>query len=135
MKINEILARTKVGAIVTDKRVLSGMKYRGLIFGYSQWGYLESAKMGYKDSDGYRDAYYCELFPKGNAPKEYDTEFDSIADVFAHIGKGGEIEYKGCKFRTKYLDGCFNPYLQLVEKCGCREVEVNPRMSLWGKVI
>lgn len=46
-----------------------------------------------------------------------------------------EIEYMGCKFSTKYLDGCFSAYLQLVEKNGSREREVNPRMCLFGAII
>lgn len=135
MKVIDILGAKKVGTIITDRRVLSTLKRRGLIYGYSDWGYLESAKLHYWESDGYCGSYYCDLFPKGNAPKERDTDFEDVDKVFAYIGRDIEIEYMGYKFRTKYLDGCFNAYLQLVEKNGNREMEVNPRMSLYGNVI
>ena len=70
MKNKEILAEMPVGGIV-PKRVLAAMKRKGLIYGYSHWGYLESARIQYKEEDDswYR---YIELFPKGNA-READS--------------------------------------------------------------
>ena len=74
---------------------------------------------------------YVELFPNGNAPKnkcyiDADYNGESI---------DGVIEYLGCKFDTKYLDGCFQPYLQLVQKADDTTKEVDPRMSVFGYVL
>ena len=62
MTNKEILAKMPIGEIV-PKRILAAMKRKGLIFDYSFWGYLESARISYKDPD---DSWhrYVELFPK-----------------------------------------------------------------------
>jgi len=137
MTNKEFLAVAKVGSIINNKRILAALKKRGLIFGYSEWGYLESCKVRYKDEwDGKptTEREYIEVFPKGNARECESSLFESREKMWGFIGNG-KITYMGCELSTKYLDGCFQPYLQLVAKNGSREKEVNPRMSLWGQVI
>ena len=127
----QILANTKVGSVITNKQILSALKRKGLIFDYSFWGYLESCHVNYmKDKQRVYDTY-VELFPNANAPKDkcyIDADYDGERI-------GGMIEYLGCKFDTKYLDGCFQPYLQLVQKADDTTKEVDPRMSLFGCVL
>jgi len=137
MTNKDFLAVTKVGSIIINKRVLSTLKKRGLIFDYSEWGYLESCKVRYKDEyDGKVtiEHEYIDLFPKGNARECQGRIFESREEMREFIGYN-DITYMDCEFSTKYLDGCFSAYLQLTEKNGCREKEVNPRMSLWGNVL
>lgn len=137
MKVIDIIKGMKVGAVVTDKRLLSALKKKGLIFDYSEWGYLESCQLCYPYKyNGVESTVwdFVELFPKGNAPKIGSVDFKSYEEM-REFRSGGSIEYQGCKFDTKYLDGCFCSYLQLVEKFGSSEREVNPRMSLWGAVL
>ena len=129
MKNKEILAKMPVGGIV-PKRVLAAMKRKGLIYDYSQWGYLESARISYKDED---DSWhrYVELFPNGNA-----RDADSFVGTSGELREkfiGGRLEYMGFQFDTKYLDGCFKPYLI---KTGPKNGnEVNHKMCLWGAII
>ena len=141
MKISEILSSMQVGDIVSDKRVLSVLKRKGLIYDYD-YGYLIPVTLyqGENEYRGNRDRRY--MFPKGNAPKWSECEYGirkkiaddvDIMETYGH--PWSEIEYAGCKFHTKYLDGCFNAYLQLVEKCGDREQVKHPRMSVYGVVV
>ena len=129
MKNKEILAKMPVGGIV-PKRVLAAMKRKGLIYGYSHWGYLESARIPYKNEN---DSWhrYIELFPNGNA-READS-FMGTSDELRDKFIGGRLEYLGFQFDTKYLDGCFSPYLI---KTGPKNGnEVNHKVCLWGAII
>jgi hypothetical protein len=124
-----VLDQMPKGEIVTDKRILSALKRKGLIFDYSPWGYLESVsvKIQHPDSISELTSY---LFPNGNAPTydNYDKKIYADGEMVF-----GEIEYKGHTFTTKYLDGCFNAYLQKTD--GNERTAVHPRMSAWGAII
>ena len=129
MKIIDYLENCKVGEIITNKRLLSILKRKGLIFDYSNWGYLESCTIKWTD---YRQC--VDLFKKGNAPKtDICVENESIYNDY--LRNSDIIEYKGYEFRYKYLNGCFNAYLQLTKKGNDNKKVVNPRMSLYGKII
>ena len=124
-----ILANLPVGGIV-PKQVLSAMKRKGLIYDYSFWGYLESAKIHFRDPD---DSWhkYVELFPKGNA-REAETFVGTSSELYDKFF-GGQVEYLGYTFDTKYLDGCFQPYL--VKTGPENGKEVNHRMCFFGAIV
>ena len=127
----QILANTKVGSVITNKQILSALKRKGLIFDYSFWGYLESCRVNYMLDNKCVYDTYVELFPNANAPKNkcyIDADYNGERI-------DGMIEYLGCKFDTTYLDGCFQPYLQLVQKADDTTKEVDPRMSVFGCVL
>jgi len=133
MKIADIINGLKVGQVITNKRLLSVLKRKGLIYDYSQWGYLESCwVVKPAESDGYRYRHLGYLF-NGNAPKDTNCVYCETENEFDNLTPN-EIEYMGCRFRTKYLSGCFNAYLELVSKNGDSQKEVNQTMSLWGAV-
>lgn len=119
-----------VGGIV-PKRVLAAMKRKGLIYDYSHWGYLESARIHYKDPD---DSWtrYLHIFPNGNA-KEADEFNGTSTELTDKFGWDWEINYMGFTFKTKYLDGCFAPYL--VKTGPTNGNEVNHKICLWGAII
>lgn len=129
MTNKEILALMPCGEIV-PRRILAAMKRKGLIYDYSWWGYLESARISYKDPDDSWH-YYVELFPNGNA-KEADN-FVGTSDELRKKFFGGDIVYQGYTFSTKYLSGCFQPYL--VKTGPKTEKTVNRSMSLWGAIV
>ena len=131
MTNKEILAAMPCGEIVSSKRILAALKRKGLIYDYSPWGYLESARISYKDTDDSWH-YYLKLFPKGNA-KESDGFLGTSAELREKFGYNGEISYMGCTFSTKYLSGCFAPYL--MKTSPVTEKVVNRSMSLWGAII
>lgn len=108
MTNKEILNRLPIGEVV-PKRILAAMKRKGLIYDYSAWGYLESARISYKDPD---DSWhkYIETFPKGNA-KEADDFIGTSDELREKFGFSDTIEYLGDFFETKYFSGCFSPYL------------------------
>ena len=131
MKNKEILERMPVGGIV-PKRILAAMKRKGLIYDYSRWGYLESARISYKDPD---DSWhhYVELFPNGNA-REAENFVGTSQELINKFGSGwNDITYMGFTFGTKYLDGCFAPCLI---KTGPKNGnEVNHRTCFFGAII
>ena len=130
MTNKEILAKKPIGEIV-PKRILAAMKRKGLIFDYSFWGYLESARISYKDPD---DSWhrYVELFPKANA-KDANDFMGTSEELREKFGFNGEINYLGFTFDTKYLSGCFKPYL--VKTGPKTEKVVNHSMCLFGAII
>ena len=130
MTNKEILAAMPCGEIVSSKRILAALKRKGLIYDYSPWGYLESARISYKDKDDSWH-YYVELFPNGNAKEAED--FVGTSDELRAKFMGSEIEYLGCTFSTKYLSGCFAPYL--MKTSPVTEKVVNRSMSLWGAIL
>lgn len=114
----------KVGSIVTDKRFLYKLKRKGFIWNYSQWGYLEDLRIRTKDD---RDFYLylssngkCKVAEKfKNAMWEKwrqgqaNTEmtYSECYDLFG----ANEFTFEGMVFSTKYVGGCFKPYLIRVE--------------------
>lgn len=129
MTNKEILEKLPVGGIV-PKRVLAAMKKKGLVFGYSPWGYLESARIPYRDKD---DSWheYVEVFPNGNA-READS-FQGTSEELRNKFVRGCLEYLGFSFAEKYLDGCFRPYL--IKTGPENGGKVNHTMSLHGCII
>ncbi len=128
MTNKEILERMPVGEIV-PKQILAAMKRKGLIYDYSYWGYLESAKIRYRDPD---DSWhvYEELFPDGNA-KDAESFIGTHEELRMKFS-GRDISYLGYTFTTKYLDGCFCPYLVKTGPKNGKEVERS--MCLWGQI-
>lgn len=131
MTNKEILAKMPCGEIVRSKQILSALKRKGLIFDYSRWGYLESARISYKDTDDSWH-YYVETFPKGNS-KDAESFIGTSKELRERFGNNGEIEYLGFTFDIKYLSGCFQPYL--VKTSPKTEKVVNRSISLWGAII
>ena len=130
MTNKEIVAQMPCGEIV-PKRILAAMKRKGLIYDYSPFGYLESVSVNYKDpNDSWY--YYLELFPNGNA-KDADSFVGTSEELRKKFTMNGNITYHGCTFSTKYLSGCFKPYL--VKTAPKTDVVVNRTMCLWGAVI
>ena len=136
MTNKEFLDAQPKGAIITNKKVLSALKRKGLIYGYSQWGYLESTYPHYLNDNGKVETDMLRyLFPNGNANGIDDVTFKTKDEMNEKLGKYYcEIEYMGHKFATKYLDGCFNAYLQKVSE-GKGGTSVNPTMSVWGAIV
>lgn len=115
MKVLDYLKQLPMGEPV-NKRVLAILKRKGLIYDYSQWGYLESVRITWQDKGMDISFDHRELFPNANAPKvtlrnEHDF-YGSTDEMYEFYGHPwSEIEYKGFKFQTKYFSGCFYPYL------------------------
>lgn len=139
MTNKEILENMKVGDIVTSGQLLSSLKKKGLISDYSEYGYLEAFKVHYRrERDDMTEWEYdlIELFPLGNAQEMKDRHFESRGSMGLAIHPNGiSIEYMGCEFYTKYLSGCFKPYLQLTSKFGDRKKTSHPSMSMWGSIM
>lgn len=139
MTNKEILEKMPIGEVV-PKRILSAMKRKGLIFDYSPWGYLESARIWYKEMYNSREeSNYVrrELFPNANA---HDCEFSDLHPGLSReeiIDKytGGHIEYLGFTFDTQYLSGCFSPYLVKTGPKTSETKTVKRSMSLWGAIM
>lgn len=129
MKNKQYLDELPKGGIVKNKRVLSALKRKGLIFDYSPWGYLEIVKVTEKETKEYWDVWSY-LFPNGNAPKKDRVYVEKKDDLDQY--RSGTIEYLGHKFNTKHLDGCMNAYLQKIS--GDSNNEVHPRISAWGAI-
>lgn len=132
MKITEILEQLPIGEVV-PKKVLAVLKRVGLIYDYSWYGYLESAKLVYSYEDGERGSNYQELFPLKNAPKDGfvgNLSYDDYMNKYP----GGRIKYKEWEFDTKYLSGCFKPYLVKASGPTKDNKTVNRSMSLWGAI-
>lgn len=133
-----ILSQFKVGDIMSNKQILYALYKKGLIGGYSPWGYLESIQIHYKDNWDNRttiDWRYVDIFPKANRDAIKDVTFESSDALWNAVGNGSSITYMGYEFRTKYLSGCFNPYLQIVAINGDKEMKSNPSISLYGTII
>lgn len=115
MKITDYLTALPLGEVVTNKSVLAVLKRKGLIYDYSDWGYLES-RWVYREpwEDGYMRRDLEELFPMGNATDPIFDDVVSDDDYYDKYKVGGNIEYKGFVFTTQYLDGCFKPYLKKI---------------------
>lgn len=59
MKIIDLIRKHPKNTPITDKRILYHLKRLGYIWGYSQWGYLESIRIKTKDSS---DEVWCTIF-------------------------------------------------------------------------
>ena len=147
MKTIEYLQNLPVGEVV-NKKALSLFKRLGFVWDYSKFGYLEGLRIRGAKPEGsmWADEMCLEVSSKANckAAEKFEGAMyekwrqstakceltrDQMWDIF---GVRDEFEYKGMTFRTKYLDGCFSPYLI---KSGPGPEQVNRRMSLFGNVI
>lgn len=138
MTNKQILESLKVGEVVTSGQILSSLYRKGLIGGYSEYGYLESEQVKYKDEWNGKVSTewdYIELFPKGNRKEVCAVDVYESREAMREAVGYGDIEYMGCKFDYKYLSGCFKPYLVLTNKFGDTEKKVNRTMSLYGAII
>ena len=133
MSVKEYLDSLPKGSIITNKRVLALLKRKKLIFDYSPWGYLEDAIIEVVDENGkYDRTYHVYLFPNGNAPEGHITISEAETSSFNPEPFAEDIEFMGNTFNRKYLDGCFNPYLQ--KTSGNEEGAVSPRGSYFGDI-
>ena len=136
MKIKEYFNSLPVGEVV-NKRGLAYLKRMGLIWDYSEYGYLECLHI--HDKNYSSDLRY--LFSKGNAKsaerfegamyekwRQTRARVENIDSVYEEFGGGGYIESNGVKFTTKYFDGCFNAYLVKVGPANGKEV--NHRIAM-----
>ena len=134
MKLLDYIEKLPIGEVVTNKRLLSVLKRKGLIFDYSRFGYLEDCRIYYNEQYGGKTERWdmmLYLFTKGNAPRNYiqfedgtkvldgyiqlDCDGDELRETY---GMDGVIEYKGNYFTMQYLDGCFSPYLVKCDEKG-----------------
>ena len=132
MKVLDYLKQLPVGEVVTNKRVLSAIKRKGLIFDYSCYGYLKSCFIYYNEECGDNTERWLSmlyLFPNGNAPRTYIEFEDGSKFLYKKLsltcgreelnktyGYNDIIEYKGSFFTIKYFDGCFNAFLVKCDK-------------------
>lgn len=114
----------KVGSIVTDKRILYKLKRKGFIWDYSQWGYLEDLRIitndnrefslylssagKCKEAEKFKNAMW-EKYRQGQANTE--MTFFECYELFG----ANKFTWEGMVFSTKYIDGCFKPYLIRIE--------------------
>lgn len=114
----------KVGSIVTDKRILSKLKRKGFIWNYSQWGYLEDLRIRTNDNleftlclsnngkckvaEKFENAMW-EKWRQGQANTE--MTFFECNELFG----ANKFTWEGMVFSTKYIGGCFNPFLIRIE--------------------
>lgn len=135
MKLLDYINQLPIGEVVTNKRLLSVLKRKGLIFDYSFFGYLESCFIYYNEQYGDKTERWhkmLHLFTKGNAPRNYKLCKDGTKvlnstislncdsnELYKNYGcDGGVIEYKGCYFTMQYLSGCFSPFLVKCDEKG-----------------
>lgn len=115
MRASEFLSNLRKGEVITDKRILAILKRAGIIYDYSQWGYLESQNVYYYD-EYYKTLEHIFTY-KGGEIKEGDLGSISkpFKDLQAVIDAGYaydiDADYKGVKLGSMYLDGCFDAYL------------------------
>lgn len=121
MKISEYLSQRRPGDLITNKQFLSVLKRKGLIYGYSQWGYLESCQVRYLDnwkgSECLEYGWY-EVFPNGTAKKCTDTTFPNLTAAYDCMGRGN-VSYGGYTFTCHYVSGCFQPFLAVLSVPEC----------------
>ena len=148
MKLLDYINQLPIGEVVTNKRLLSVLKRKGLIFDDSRFGYLESCSIYYNGQYGGKTERWdmtLYLFTKGNAPRNYKqcndgTKYldDSLSlncngdELRETYGMDGVIEYKGNYFTMQYLDGCFSPYLVKCDEKG--NYSRKRSMCLWGAI-
>ena len=149
MKLLDYIKQLPIGEVVTNKRLLSVLKRKGLIFDYSRFGYLEDCRIYYNEQYGGKTERWdmmLYLFTKGNAPRNYiqfedgtkvldsyiqlDCDGDELRETY---GMDGVIEYKGNYFTMQYLSGCFSPYLVKCNKDG--NYERKHSTSLFGSIV
>lgn len=133
MKLLDYIEQLPIGGVVTNKRLLSVLKRKGLIFDYSFFGDIEpccvfcNGKRGLATEICDRTLY---IFPKGNAPRNYiqfqngnigldvfvslNCNRDELNKIYGH--EGGVIEYKANYFTTKRI--CGKPVLVKCNKDG-----------------
>ena len=148
MKLLDYIKQLQIGEVVTNKRLLSVLKRKGLIFDYSCFGYLESCFIYYNEQFGDKTERWhkmLHIFTKGNAPRNYKMCKDGTKVLNSTIslncdsyelhktyGLDGVIEYKGNYFTMQYLSGCFSPYLVKCDSDG--NYSRKHSMSLWGSI-
>lgn len=134
MKLLDYIEKLPIGGVVTNKRLLSVLKRKGLIFDYSRFSYIEPCWIHYNQQCGEKTErlmMMLHIFTNGNAPRTYkqysdgtmaidrDIQLNCNSDELYEIyGHNGVIEYKGNYFTMKYVDGCFNPYLVKCDEKG-----------------
>ena len=149
MKLLDYVKQLPIGSVVTNKRLLSVLKRKGLIFDYSWFCYLEPCHLYYNEeckSGTERWSRMLHLFTKGNAPRNYKLCKDGTKvlnstislncdsnELYKTYGLDGVIEYKGNYFTMQYLSGCFSPYLVKCDKNG--NYTRKHSMSLFGSII
>lgn len=140
MDVQTYLDSRYTGEVITSKRALCAMKRKGLIMGYSDWGYLESGKVWYISTwmgEPCTDYYFVEFGrePKKGEPGSYENPFPTPEALWEAYPRTG-FYYKGNYFRSSYLDGCLKPYLIKSEPPHSdRPNQVRRTMSVYGAVM
>lgn len=130
--IKELLSSYKVNEPITDKRILYHFKKLGYIWDYSKWGYLESVIIHASDSREYApcvelfasknakelEQYYMAVYIEGNKVYRQSSARTDIPTTEKIREKFvcGHFEWNGYKFGTRYVSGCFQPYLVISKK-------------------
>lgn len=114
MRMNEYFQNLPVGEVV-NKRGLAYLKRLGFIWDYSPWGYLESLHIFGKKPEGERwaDEWWLEISQNRACKGAEELDYSEMThdDMLAKFGHQGYFVFNGIKFRPKYFDGCFKPYL------------------------
>lgn len=127
MKILDLIKQQPKNQPITDKRILYHLKRLGYIWDYSQWGYLESIRIKTKGSS---DEIWCTVFEDHKANelveaasiiidgKKYRQQQCKIDMCY----KDALMRYFDCTFKFEgfvfgltYADGCFKPYLVIIQ--------------------
>lgn len=123
MKIIDLIKKHPKNTPITDKRILYYLKRLGYIWDYSPWGYLESIRIKTKDSSNevwgtiFEDRKANELVDAasitidGKKYRQQQCKIDMLYDDARMRYTDWTFTFEGFKFSTKYIDGCFSPYL------------------------
>lgn len=150
MKLLDYIEQLPIGEVVTNKRLLSVLKRKGLIFDYSVYGFLESCNIYYNEEckrGTERWSRMLHLFTNGNAPRIYKDCADGTKVLEFHVSlncdsdelnktygyDGGVIEYKGNYFTMQYLDGCLSPFLVKCDEKGHHQRKQS--ICLFGAIV
>ncbi len=122
MKILDLIKQQPKNQPITDKRILYHLKRLGYIWDYSQWGYLECARIKLRD-----DTAYPYLFEHGNSKELHkQAALNNIPglclfsiplsrdEFYEKYSCNGTFTFEGFVFGSTYVDGCFKSYLVLI---------------------
>lgn len=123
MKVIELIRNTPLNSVISDKRILYFFKRKGFIWDYSEWGYLEDLRIYTSDKIDFTleisqgnckkgEILEGALFEKTRQTTARTSKtFGELVDFFECYSNSSLFTCEGMEFRTKYISGCFNPFL------------------------
>ena len=144
MKIKEYLENLPIGEVV-NKKALAYFKRIGYIWDYSRFGYLESVHI--RGNDGYDNSFHLDISANGKCgliegfgamyekwrQSSAETNDYSSEQLREMVKPSWCFEWEGMRFRAKYYDGCFCPYL--IKDSGPARGAVNHRFAFPDGVV